>query len=107
MSELGAPSTARRVVLLGISPRVAPGLLSFDAWVLLTSGSAVCFGDEGLTCLPWLAEAGVETTLVPGPPDAQVATLLGAATPDLPVVWLLGAGGDPELAHALATAAVA
>lgn len=94
-------------MLLGISPRVAPGLLSYDAWVLLTSGAAVCHGDDELSCLPWLAEAGVETTLVPGPPGAQVATLLGAAGPERPAVWLLGPDGDPALTLALATAAVA
>ena len=96
----------RRVVLLAISPRVPPGLLSFDAWVLLTSGAAVCHGDDTLAVLPWLAQAEVETTLLPGPARAQVETLLGAASVDLPVVWLLADDGDSELTHALAEAAV-
>lgn len=96
----------RRIVLVAISPRIPAGLLSLEAWALLTSGAPVCHGDSLLAILPWLAGADVEVTLLQGTALEQAQALVLSAQADGTAVWLLGPDGDIELAHALATLAI-
>ncbi|MGZ4591217.1 MAG: MazG family protein [Actinomycetes bacterium] len=88
-----------RLVLLSTSPRVAPGLLSWDAWSVVRRGRVVA-ADEQHPLLPYLGLAGVEVELVEG---AQVArTLLArAVASDVPVVFLLHPHGEDAFTREL------
>ncbi len=114
-----------RLVLLGTSATVSPGLLSWPAWQVLAGASRVLAGSADHPLLPALGEAGIGWQLLPGagalpasgggPGPAALARLLAAAAATVPgtVVWLCEAGpiagppdppdGSPEtLAKALA-----
>jgi XTP/dITP diphosphohydrolase len=92
-----------RIVLLVVSARVAPGLLSWEAWQRLVTADAVLVAaaDEG-----WLeafAAAGITPTDVGDLPVAQRAGhLVETAGPEREVVWLGSPDGDPGLTDALA-----
>ncbi|MEU6727397.1 MazG family protein [Nonomuraea wenchangensis] len=92
------------LVVVTTSPRVAPGLLSHQAWEALRSGP-VLTGNAAHPHLPYLAEAGVEVEVVEPDPRALAARAAGET-----VVWLAGSGseaGDEEFMRAVGHAAVA
>ncbi|QYC45042.1 Nucleoside triphosphate pyrophosphohydrolase [Nonomuraea coxensis DSM 45129] len=92
------------LVVVTTSPRVAPGLLSHQAWQALRSGP-VLTGDAAHPQLPYLAEAGVEVEVVEPDPRALAARAVAET-----VVWLAGSGserGDEEFMRAVGHAAVA
>jgi XTP/dITP diphosphohydrolase len=92
------------------SPRVAPGLLTWQAWSALRDASRVLAGSAGHPQLPALTEAGVIPEIVDVPADAegQAAFLAAAvAAADGPVVWLAPAGENAAaLLAGLSAAAV-
>jgi XTP/dITP diphosphohydrolase len=102
----GAPHPATgRLVLLSTSPRVAPGLLSHDAWRVLDEGRVVAAdGQHPLAPYADAAGARVETLATAGPADLA-RQLLDAATADprRPVVFLLDPQGDDAFTRALST----
>ncbi len=59
------------LTVLATSPRVAPGLLTWQAWSALRDAAAVT-APEGHPQLAALAAAGVTVTVAPGPPDDGV-----------------------------------
>ena len=89
------------------SPRVAPGLLTWQAWSALRTASRVLAGSAGHPQLPALTAAGVIPSVVEVPssePPALAAFLSAAASSaDGPVVWLAppGSDADPELLSSL------
>ena len=95
--------SARRLVLLPTSPRVAPGLLSAQAWDVLRSGALVVAA-EGHPLEPYLLAEGVEVHTGPATGARDTAYRLLGLTEDRDVVWLVGADGDQELGLALGEA---
>jgi XTP/dITP diphosphohydrolase len=95
--------TARRLVLLPTSPRVAPGLLSAQAWDVLRSGALV-LAAEGHPLTPYLQAEGVEVRPAPAAGPRDTAYALIDLTRDTDVVWLVGADGDEALGLALGEA---
>jgi XTP/dITP diphosphohydrolase len=94
-----------RLVLLGTSPRVAPGLLSAEAWQALHAGP-VFAADLDLPVAAVLNTAGVTVVT---PRGAQAPTrsatelvdeLIEAATSTGTVTWLIGSDGDREFIDA-------
>jgi XTP/dITP diphosphohydrolase len=85
-----------RLLLLVTSPRVAPGLLSVDAWDALRSARVLVASDDHPQATA-LSAAGI--TLELSAPDP--VALVDAAATD-PVVWLGSSDGDPGLADGLA-----
>jgi XTP/dITP diphosphohydrolase len=97
-----------RVVLVAVSPRVPPGLLSWPAWEALRSGP-VRTADAGSPQLPFLRDAGVDVLVEQ--PDVEalhVRALAGESVvwlaPDAELVRSVGqrsvTGGAPvELVH--------
>jgi XTP/dITP diphosphohydrolase len=85
-----------RLLLLVTSPRVAPGLLSVDAWDALRSARVLVASDDHPQATA-LSAAGITLELAAPDPVA----LVDAAATD-PVVWLGSPGGDPGLADGLA-----
>jgi XTP/dITP diphosphohydrolase len=85
-----------RLLLLVTSPRVAPGLLSVDAWEALRSARVLVASHDHPQATA-LSAAGI--TLELAAPDP--AALVDAAATD-PVVWLGSPDGDPGLADGLA-----
>ncbi|MER6946392.1 MazG family protein [Nonomuraea sp. NPDC000554] len=88
------------LIVVTTSPRVPPGLLSHQAWQALGSGR-VLTGSADHPQLPYLAEAGVEVSVVT--PDASA--LAGQAVGET-VVWL-AADDDADFMRALGHAAIA
>jgi XTP/dITP diphosphohydrolase len=93
-----------RLVLLSTSPRVAPGLLSWQAWSVLRAGRVVV-ADPAHPVLPYVGAAGIEVEV---PVDAEGAPALArwlldaaASTPARPVVLLLDPRGDEAFTLAL------
>jgi len=91
------------------SPRVAPGLLTWQAWSALRAASRVLAGSAGHPQLPALTAAGVIAEIVELPMDGagRAASLAAAvAAADGPVVWLAppGDGPDAELLAGLSAA---
>ncbi len=116
----GTNSTGR-VVLFATSSRVAPGLLTHDAWEVLRAADRVLTADPQHPQLPAMQAAGIAVMVVPevagSPPgrspaagdraaaaDGWVRELLAAAADGGIVVWLADPDGSPDLAHALAHA---
>ena len=89
---------AGRVVLVALSPRVPPGLLSWPAWEALRSGP-VLTADAGHPQLPFLRDAGVEVAVVPADAEALHARAVDGET----VVWL---SPDADLVRAVGLRAV-
>ena len=101
-------SRTGRVVLVAVSPRVPPGLLSWPAWQALRSGP-VSTADADCPQLPFLRDAGVEVTVAPAD-AADLWARAGAGqvvvqlAPDAELVRSVGQlaarGGPPvELVH--------
>ena len=91
------------------SPRVAPGLLTWQAWSALRAASRVLAGSAGHPQIPPLTAAGVIPEIADLPAGAAgLAAFLAAAAADEPVVWLAppGESADAALLAALAAAAV-
>ena len=93
------------------SPRVVPGLLTWQAWSALRAASRVLAGSAGHPQLPALTAAGVIPEVVELPADTagQAAFLAAAAAAaDEPVVWLPppGDGADAELLAGLSAAGI-
>ena len=88
------------LTILLSSPRVAPGLLSWQAWAALREASLVLTGDDGHPLIPALAAAEVTAVVAQDDPAALSAAVAGAHGP---VVWLAppGAAADPALLGAL------
>lgn len=96
------PTRQGRVVLLVTTPRVAPGLLTRDAWTTLGS-AAVVRGRADEPQLEAVIDAGIEATVLDGEVDLpQVARDLVAASADGDVVWVGSSDGDPGLNEAVA-----
>jgi len=90
------------------SPRVAPGLLSWQAWSALRAADRVLAGSAGHPLIPALAAAGVLPVVVGEPLTADGAALgafLSSAVSSSggPVVWLAppGEAADPALLSGL------
>jgi XTP/dITP diphosphohydrolase len=107
------------LTLLLSSSRVAPGLLSWQAWSVLRDASVVLTGSAEHPLVPALAEAGVVAEVADidfaAEPEAVAAALTSAAIAvlsaqgafgDGPAVWLMppGAGAPADLLGALASA---
>ena len=91
-----------RLILLATSPRVAPGLLSRDAWRLLEQTSTRLAADPGDPLVRACADAGLAVgTASAHPPHALARHLADLAVTE-DVVWLGSADGDPGLTDALA-----
>lgn len=96
-----------RLILLASSPRVAPGLLSRDAWRAIESAPAVLAADPTDPLAQAVADAGLP---VAGPPKgcnladmAELARTLVERALDEDVLWLGSADGDPGLTDAIAS----
>ncbi len=87
------------------SPRVAPGLLTWQAWSALRAADRVLAGSAGHPLIPALTAADVVPAVVdlPSSDAATLAAFLSSACEDASVVWLLppGCDADPELLSAL------
>ena len=81
------------LVLLVTSPRVAPGLLSVDAWDALRSARVLVASHDHPQATA-LSAAGITLELAAPDPVA----LVDAAATDPVVVWLGSPDGDPGLA---------
>jgi len=95
--------TAGRLALLLTSPRVAPGLMSREAWQAIEQADHVRARSDDEPLVEALAEAGV-TVDVAGGHEAPAA--LARALVDLArgagVLWCGSSDGDPGLADAVA-----
>ncbi|HEU5033309.1 MAG TPA: MazG family protein [Mycobacteriales bacterium] len=89
------------------SPRVAPGMLTWDAWSALRSGP-VFTADQDHPHRPALEAAGVAVEAVdPTLPPVAVARLLRATAREAgAVTWLAGPGGDEPVVRALGEVAM-
>ena len=88
------------------SPRVVPGLLTWQAWSALQSADRVLAGSAEHALIPALTSSGVVPVVVDVPPSSDVTALaafLSAATADDAVVWLAPPGEelDPALLSGL------
>ncbi|MBO1336575.1 nucleoside triphosphate pyrophosphohydrolase [Streptomyces sp. VRA16 Mangrove soil] len=93
---------AGRIVLLTTSHRVAPGLLSWQAWQTLRDADGVLCSDAAHPQLPYLKEAGVEVTVeTPAARELVERCAEGGRT----LVVLATAEGDRRLTDGLATLA--
>ncbi|MDV3222371.1 MazG family protein [Intrasporangium sp.] len=91
----------RRVVLLVTTPRVAPGVLTRDAWAALSASDHVWAAvDEPQA--EAIAEAGIEVMTRDRADVPTLARELVAAGATGPVVWIGSADGDPGLNEAIA-----
>jgi XTP/dITP diphosphohydrolase len=92
-----------RLVLLSTSPRVAPGLLSWDAWSMLHDGHVVT-ADENHPLLPYVLDADVDVEILPHAGDDVLARdLIARAANTDPLVFLLPQVGEEGFARALTT----
>jgi XTP/dITP diphosphohydrolase len=92
-----------RVVLLVVSPRVAPGLMSWDAWQRLVTADEVLTGEPVPGWGEALDRVGVSWRSLAGEPVRErAARLVAAAEAEREVVWFGSADGDPGLTDALA-----
>jgi XTP/dITP diphosphohydrolase len=90
-----------RLVLLATSHRVAPGLLSDEAWSALRSADLVlAVADHPIRSS--LADAGIGVGEAVAQPVDELAAMLLAAAEGRSVVWLASTDGDPGLAEILA-----
>jgi XTP/dITP diphosphohydrolase len=93
-----------RLTLLVTSPRVAPGLLTRDAWTALAAAAVVYAAGVEEPLVLAVAESGIPVSpLDPGTPRPYAARLLLAAAAGSQVVWLGSADGDPGLTDAIAS----
>lgn len=92
----------RRLTLLLSTARIAPGLLTRDAWSALTSAAHVLTRDEDETQLNAIQLSGIAAAHLGELEPAALARLLVERTDDGEVVWIGSADGDPGLTDALA-----
>lgn len=92
---------ASRVVLLVTTPRVAPGLLTREAWSTLASAYAV-WGRPDEPQVLAVTEAGIEVLPREGDHLAELARDLVTAAAIGDVVWVGSSDGDPGLSDAIA-----
>jgi XTP/dITP diphosphohydrolase len=87
------------------SPRVAPGLLTWQAWSALRAADRVLAGSGGHPLIPALTAADVVPVVVdvPSADAGSLAAFLSSAAADASVVWLTlpGAELDPALLSGL------
>jgi XTP/dITP diphosphohydrolase len=84
------------LTVLLTSPRVAAGLLSFDAWSTLLSASRVLARSAEHPLLPALAAAGILVDVPEAPADLAAVLSKAALDADGPVVWLATPGEDVD-----------
>ncbi|MFI5663196.1 nucleoside triphosphate pyrophosphohydrolase [Streptomyces sp. NPDC051684] len=94
-----AEDAAGRVVLLTTSHRVAPGLLSWQAWQTLRAADEVLCADAAHPQLPYVKDAGVQVTIAsPTARELVDRCADGGRT----LVFLATAEGDRQLTDGLA-----
>ncbi len=93
--------TGGRLGLLLTSPRVAPGLLSREAWQAVEQAGHVRGRAADEPLVEALVEAGVAVDVVDEPPAALARSLVDLAT-GADVLWCGSSDGDPGLADAVA-----
>jgi XTP/dITP diphosphohydrolase len=87
-----------RIVLLTTSHRVAPGLLSWPAWVALRAADRVLCADGAHPQLPYLREAGIRVDEASPTAEELVAACAGGRT----AVVVATGEGEPALTDGLA-----
>jgi MazG family protein len=96
------------LTVLLTSRRVAPGLLTWQAWSALRAARRVLAGSADHPQIPALTAAGVipEVVRAPSGVDSLAELLSAAAGPDDPVVWLAppGEAADAALLAAISSA---
>jgi len=90
-----------RLVLLGTTHRVAPGLLTWSAWEVLR-GAPVYADSPDHPLAPALADAGVELRVLDPVEGRTHASALLELARGRTVVWLVAPEGDSTLSHDLA-----
>jgi XTP/dITP diphosphohydrolase len=83
------------------SPRVAPGLLTWQAWSVLRGAARVLAGSAGHPLIPALTAADVVPSVIDAPPDAaSLAAFLSSvvSSAEGPVVWLAPTGEEADAA---------
>jgi XTP/dITP diphosphohydrolase len=80
------------------SPRVAPGLLTWQAWSALRAADRVLAGSAGHPLVPTLTAADVvpEVVDVPSADAAALAAFLSDSAADASVAWLAPPGEAPD-----------
>jgi XTP/dITP diphosphohydrolase len=91
-----------RLILLATSPRVAPGLLSLDAWRALESTRTRLAADPDDPLVRACTDAGLVVDAVAGVHPADLARDLVERAVAGDVLWLVSADGDPGLTDAIA-----
>ena len=96
-----------RIVLLTTSPRVAPGLLSWQAWQALNAAPVLTAATDHPQ-LPALLDAGIQPEVVVEADPARLAGLLRDRARSGPVTWLASQSheSDEALARALGQVAM-
>jgi XTP/dITP diphosphohydrolase len=94
-----------RLVLLAVSPRVAAGLLSVQAWDAVRAGPVLTCDDTSPQLAPLRAAGVAVTVLDPLSGAAAAEQLLAAAATTGTATWLVGVADDPELPDAAAALA--
>jgi XTP/dITP diphosphohydrolase len=107
-----------RLVLIANTHRVAPGLLSWEAWQALREGDVFC-ADPAHPQLPFLQAAEIDVEVLSAADDLaglRVGYLMGGGDPSAvsiaqqfrerarggrTAVWLASGGGDPDFVRAL------
>ena len=85
------------LTILLSSPRVAPGLLTWQAWAALRAADSVLAGSGGHPLIPALTAADVVPVVVDTPAAAvPLAQYLSSAAADASVVWLAPPGSDAD-----------
>ncbi len=93
--------TDGRLVLLAASPRVAPGLLTWDAWSALHAADVVFVASEDHPLLPYTGAAGIVAQVLPAATARERADDLLRRARGANVVWLVSPDDDPGLGEAL------
>lgn len=92
-----------RLILLATSPRLAPGLLSRDAWrAIEVTDARLCADLDDPTAIA-CAEAGFAFRIDDADSSGARARRLIEQARDQDVLWLVSADGDPGLTDAIAT----
>lgn len=91
-----------RLILLSTSPRVAPGLLSRDAWHLLEQTPTRLAADPADPLVRACTDAGLTVGTAAAHQPHELARHLADVAVREDVVWLVSADGDPGLTDAIA-----
>jgi XTP/dITP diphosphohydrolase len=91
-----------RLSLLLSTPRIAPGLLSREAWSTLERAGQVWGRDADEPQLLAIEDAGVSATALGDVHPAELARLLVDRATEVDVVWVGSSDADPGLTDALA-----